>query len=50
VELDAEPDLRMIGRLVDGADTTPRVGDRVAVTFDQLAADVMVPAFALEPS
>jgi uncharacterized OB-fold protein len=50
VELDAEPDLRMIGRLVDGADTTLRVGDRVAVTFDQLAADVMVPAFALEPS
>jgi uncharacterized OB-fold protein len=50
VELDAEPDVRMIGRLVDGADVTLQVGDRVGVTFDQLAADVMVPAFALEPS
>jgi uncharacterized protein len=47
VELDAQPDLRMIGRLVDGAEASVGAGDRVTITFDRLAADVMVPAFAL---
>ena len=47
VELDAQPDLRMIGRLVDGPDTALALGARVAVTFDALADDVKVPAFVL---
>jgi hypothetical protein len=47
VELDVQPDLRMIGRLVDGAGARLHVGDRVEVTFDRLAEGVMVPAFAL---
>ena len=50
VELDAQPGLRTIGRLVDGPDAPLRTGDRVTVTFDELAAGVMVPAFALLPS
>jgi uncharacterized OB-fold protein len=50
VELDAQPDLRMIGRLVDGAAAPVRVGDRVTVAFDALADGVMVPAFALANS
>jgi uncharacterized protein len=48
VELDAQPDLRMIGRLVDGPDAPLRVGARVAVTFDHPAEDVSVPAFVLD--
>jgi hypothetical protein len=47
VELDAQPELRMIGRLVDGADASLHLGDRVAVTFDEIADGVAVPAFAL---
>ena len=47
VELDAEPGLRMIGRLVDGADAALRIGDRVAVVFDTLAEGVAVPSFTL---
>ena len=50
VELDAQPDLRMIGRLVDGAGAPVRVGDRVTVAFDELADGVKVPAFALVDS
>ena len=34
VELDAQADLRMIGRLVDGPDTPLRIGERVSVGFD----------------
>ena len=48
VELDAQSSIRMIGRLVDGVDAPLAVGDHVTVTFDQLAEDVAVPAFALE--
>lgn len=47
VELDAQPDLRMIGRLVDGADARLHVGDHVRVTFDELGDGFAVPAFAL---
>ena len=38
----------MIGRLVDGVDAPLALGDRVTVTFDQLADGMAVPAFALE--
>jgi uncharacterized OB-fold protein len=48
VELDAQPDLRMIGRLVDGPDAPLRVGAHVAVTFDRLGDDFAVPAFVLD--
>jgi uncharacterized OB-fold protein len=47
VELDAQADLRMIGRLVDGVDAHPGIGDHVTVTFDQLPDGMAVPAFAL---
>jgi uncharacterized OB-fold protein len=50
VELDAQDDLRMIGRLVDGSDATLDVGARVAVTFDPLADGVAVPSFHLTRS
>ena len=45
VELDDQPHVRMIGRLVDGPDTPIKLGDPVAVTFEDLAAGVSVPAF-----
>jgi uncharacterized OB-fold protein len=47
VELDVQRELRMIGRLVDGADAPLRIGDRVSVTFDEVGDGVAVPAFAL---
>jgi uncharacterized protein len=49
VELDAQPDLRLLGRLTDGPDAPLRVGDRVTVAFDRLDDDVAVPAFTLDP-
>jgi uncharacterized OB-fold protein len=47
VELDAQRELRMIGRLVDGVDAPLHLGDRVAPTFDEIAEGVAVPAFVL---
>ena len=47
VELDAQADLRLIGRLVDGPDARVVVGARVVTVFDDLAPGVAVPAFAL---
>jgi uncharacterized OB-fold protein len=47
VELDVEPELRMIGRLVDGPDADLHLRDRVTVAFDRLSDDLAVPAFAL---
>jgi uncharacterized OB-fold protein len=47
VELDAQAELRMIGRLVDGVDAPLRLGARVTVTFDEVGDGVAVPAFAL---
>jgi uncharacterized OB-fold protein len=48
VELDAQADLRLIGRLVDGVRADLRLGDRVIAVFDDIAPGVSVPAFALE--
>jgi uncharacterized OB-fold protein len=48
VELDAQSDLRLIGRLVDGPGADLRLGDRVTAVFDEIAPGVSVPAFALE--
>jgi uncharacterized OB-fold protein len=47
VELDEQPKVRMIGRLVDGPDAAIAIGDAVTVTFDDLAPGVAVPAFTL---
>jgi uncharacterized OB-fold protein len=47
VELDEHPQVRLIGRLADGADTPLKLGDAVTLTFDDLAPGVAVPAFAM---
>jgi uncharacterized OB-fold protein len=47
VELDAQDDLRMIGRLVDGPDATFTTGTPVSMVFEDIADGVSVPAFAL---
>lgn len=47
VELDAQADLRLIGRLLDGPEAPLRQGDRVTIAFEHPADDVAVPAFAL---
>lgn len=48
VELDAQADLRLIGRLVEGPAVPLRIGDRVVTVFDDLGDGVAVPAFSLE--
>jgi uncharacterized OB-fold protein len=50
VALDEDDEVRLIGRLVDGPDAPVALGDRVRVTFDDLAPGVAVPAFARERS
>jgi len=47
VELDAQPDLRLIGRLLDGADTPLALDARVDLAWEDLADEVAVPAFRL---
>lgn len=48
VELDGHPDMRLVARLLDGADAPLHIGARVAVEFEDIAPDVAVPAFRLE--
>jgi hypothetical protein len=48
VELFAQADLRLIGRLVDGPDAALRLGAPVRVVFEDVAPGVAVPAFELE--
>jgi uncharacterized protein len=47
VELSAQPEVRLIGRLVDGPDAPLRLGAPVRLTFEDIAPDVAVPAFEL---
>jgi uncharacterized protein len=47
VELSAQPDLRLIGRLVDGPDAALRVGAPVDLAFEDIEAGVAIPAWAL---
>lgn len=47
VELSAQPDLRLIGRLVDGPEAALRVGAPVGLAFEDIDAGVAVPAWAL---
>lgn len=48
VELVEQPELRLIGRLVDGPETGLQVGNAVRAAFEDIAPGVAVPAFALE--
>jgi hypothetical protein len=48
VELAEQPELRVIGRLLDGAHVPLHLGDRVTVSFEDVADGVAVPAFVLE--
>jgi len=50
VELSTQPDLRLIGRLVDGPNATLRVGAPVRLTFEDIDDGVAIPAWALEES
>jgi uncharacterized OB-fold protein len=47
VELVEQADLRMTGRLIDGAGAPIAAGARVHVVFEVVADGVSVPAFAL---
>ncbi|MGY1774200.1 Zn-ribbon domain-containing OB-fold protein [Blastococcus sp. SYSU D00813] len=47
VELGAAPDVRVVGRLLDGVDAPLRVGRPVRVVFEDVGPDVAVPAFEL---
>ena len=48
VQLDTEPSIRMIGRLLDGPDVELRLDRRVSLAFEFPAEGVAVPAFRLE--
>jgi uncharacterized OB-fold protein len=47
VELVEQAELRLIGRLLDGAATELHIGDAVVVGFEEPAPSVAVPAFEL---
>jgi len=48
VELDDQPGLRMIGRLLVEGPVLPHLGQRVAVAFEDLAPGVALPGFVPE--
>ncbi len=45
VELEAQPGLRLIGRLLDGVDPLPTLGEAVEIAWEDLTPEVSVPAF-----
>jgi uncharacterized OB-fold protein len=45
VQLDDQPQVRLIGQLVDGPNTPISLGDAVAVAFEDVAPGVAIPAF-----
>ena len=47
VELEEQPELRIIGRLTDGTEATLELGAPVHLAFEDVAPGVAVPAFAL---
>jgi uncharacterized OB-fold protein len=47
VELDVQPELRLIGRLLSGETPGLKLGARVRVDFEGVAPDVSIPAFEL---
>jgi uncharacterized protein len=50
VELAAQEDLRLIGRLVDGPEAMLEIGAPASVVFEDVAPGVSVPAFTLAKS
>ena len=48
VELDVQPDLRLIGRLLSGETPGLHLGARVRLDFEDVTPDVAIPAFQLE--
>jgi uncharacterized protein len=50
VELAAQDDLRLIGRLVDGPEAMLEIGAPASVVFEDVAPGVSVPAFTLAKS
>jgi uncharacterized OB-fold protein len=48
VELSAQAEVRLIGRLVDGPAASLRIGLPVRLVFEDIAPDVALPAFTLE--
>nr|WP_234712768.1 OB-fold domain-containing protein [Mycolicibacterium komanii]CRL69516.1 putative nucleic-acid-binding protein containing a Zn-ribbon [Mycolicibacterium komanii] len=49
VELEEQSGLRLIGRLLGADGSEPHIGAPVAVTFEDVSADIAVPAFELAP-
>ncbi|WP_280397619.1 Zn-ribbon domain-containing OB-fold protein [Nocardia carnea] len=49
VELAEQPELRMIGRLLDGPETELSEGLEVRVAFEDIAAGTAIPAFTVAP-
>lgn len=47
VELDDQPNVRMIGRLLDGPEAPVQAGDAVDVAFEDVTAEMAIPAFVL---
>jgi uncharacterized protein len=50
VQLDSEPSIRMIGRLLEGPEVDLHIGGRVKLAFELPVDGVAVPAFTREPS
>ncbi len=48
VELDAQPDLRVVARLVDGPGAAVELGSAVTVAFDDVPDGESIPVFALD--
>lgn len=48
VELDVQPELRLIGRLMSGETPGLKLGARVRLEFEDLRPDVSIPAFELD--
>jgi uncharacterized OB-fold protein len=48
VELSAQAELRLIGRLIDGPDTPLRQGAPVRMVYEDIAPGVSIPAFELQ--
>jgi uncharacterized OB-fold protein len=47
VEMDVQPELRLIGRLIGGTSDSLRVGAAVSILFEEIGPGVSVPAFTL---
>ena len=45
VELDDDPGVRMVGRLLDGPDAALALGDRVEVAFEDISDGIAIPSF-----